>query len=88
MSHLSSDPEPTVEEPMLNEAKAYPYNARGPIEGPGGRKLVRRITWRSTSYKFIASLWVLGVLYLLWLIRGIFFIPFASWYSPGGPASE
>ncbi|KAL4754599.1 hypothetical protein BDW72DRAFT_189900 [Aspergillus terricola var. indicus] len=74
----------------VNEAVAYPFSGmqqnhtfsqrRGPIEGPGGRRLVRRVTWRSSTYKLMASLWVLGVLYIVWLIRDIFYLPFS--YSP------
>ncbi|CEJ53802.1 hypothetical protein PMG11_00143 [Penicillium brasilianum] len=60
---------------------------RGPIEGPNGRRLIRRVTWRSSTYKLMASLWVLGVLYILWLIRDLFSLPFApSEASPPGPA--
>ncbi|KAJ5444695.1 uncharacterized protein N7458_008567 [Penicillium daleae] len=76
-------------EPM-NEAVAYPFSStstangqmppasprRGPIEGPNGRRLIRRVTWRSSTYKLMASLWVLGVLYILWLIRDLFYLPF------------
>lgn len=65
-----------------NEAVAYPFSSTpmarpqaGPVEGPGGRRLVRRVTWRSSSYKFLASLWVLGMLYLVWLIRNLFYSP-------------
>ena len=69
----------------LNEALAYPFTSnqaspvprRGPIEGPNGRRLIRRVTWRYSSYKLMASLWVLGVLYILWLIRDLFYLPFA-----------
>ncbi|KAJ5081925.1 hypothetical protein NUU61_010189 [Penicillium alfredii] len=74
-------------EPM-NEAFAYPFAQsnghpqappppprRGPIEGPNGRRLIRRVTWRSSTYKLMASLWVLGVLYILWLIRDLFYLP-------------
>ncbi|KAL3458248.1 hypothetical protein BJX64DRAFT_227574 [Aspergillus heterothallicus] len=72
----------------VNEAMAYPFSGmqqnhhtysqrRGPIEGPGGRRLTRRVTWRSSTYKLMASLWVLGVLYIVWLIRDIFYLPFS-----------
>jgi hypothetical protein len=72
----------------VNEAVAYPFSGmqqnpytysqrRGPIEGPGGRRLTRRVTWRSSTYKLMASLWVLGVLYIVWLIRDIFYLPFS-----------
>ncbi|GLI75650.1 hypothetical protein PoHVEF18_003912 [Penicillium ochrochloron] len=58
---------------------------RGPIEGPNGRRLIRRVTWRSSTYKLMASLWVLGVLYILWLIRDLFYLPFTpSEASPPG----
>lgn len=68
-----------------NEAPTYPFASsqtppsaprRGPIEGPNGRRLIRRVTWRSSTYKLMASLWVLGVLYILWLIRDLFYLPF------------
>ncbi|KNG80872.1 hypothetical protein ANOM_010377 [Aspergillus nomiae NRRL 13137] len=81
-------------EPMAsssaNEAFAYQFPSmqqgnqprrRGPIEGPNGRRLVRRVTWRSSTYKLMASLWVLGVFYIVWLIRDIFFLPFTSTQS-------
>ncbi|KAJ5554826.1 hypothetical protein N7535_007270 [Penicillium sp. DV-2018c] len=48
---------------------------RGPIEGPDGRRLIRRVTWRSSTYKLMASLWVLAVLYIVWLVRDLF-LPF------------
>ena len=62
---------------------------RGPIEGPNGRRLIRRVTWRSSTYKLMASLWVLGVFYIVWLIRDIFYLPF-NLASDGGssPAEE
>ncbi|KAL4793253.1 hypothetical protein BDV19DRAFT_366894 [Aspergillus venezuelensis] len=77
----------------VNEAHAYPFSGmqansssypqrRGPIEGPGGRRLVRRVTWRSSTYKLMASLWVLGVLYIVWLIRDIFYLPFSYSSKP------
>ncbi|KAL4933554.1 uncharacterized protein BDV17DRAFT_111757 [Aspergillus undulatus] len=76
----------------VNEAQAYPFSGmqnsssysqrRGPIEGPGGRRLVRRVTWRSSTYKLMASLWVLGVLYIVWLIRDIFYLPFSYSSKP------
>ncbi|GES57046.1 hypothetical protein ATEIFO6365_0001033300 [Aspergillus terreus] len=55
---------------------------RGPIEGPNGRRLIRRVTWRSSTYKLMASLWVFGVFYIVWLIRDIFYLPFSSSSSP------
>lgn len=87
----------------MNEAVAYPFSStpnanghqmppaspprRGPIEGPNGRRLIRRVTWRSSTYKLMASLWVLGVLYILWLIRDLFYLPFTpSESSPPGAA--
>jgi hypothetical protein len=77
----------------LNEAPAYPFTPfgqpaprRGPIEGPNGRRLIRRVTWRSSTYKLMASLWVLGVLYILWLIRDLFYLPFTP--SELGPPAE
>lgn len=71
-----------------SEALAYPFAPsrnqtppsaprRGPIEGPDGRRLIRRVTWRSSTYKLMASLWVLAVLYILWLTRDLFYAPFA-----------
>ncbi|EPS28241.1 hypothetical protein POX_e07213 [Penicillium oxalicum] len=83
----------------VNEAVAYPFSStpayahsqmppisprRGPIEGPDGRRLIRRVTWRSSTYKLMASLWVLGVLYILWLIRDLFYLPFTP-AEPGSP---
>ncbi|KAJ5525689.1 uncharacterized protein N7503_010172 [Penicillium pulvis] len=79
----------------MNEAVAYPFASqpppapqarRGPIEGPNGRRLIRRVTWRSSTYKLMASLWVLGVLYILWLIRDLFYLPFDSQSTPPVPA--
>ena len=69
----------------MNEALAYPFSGmqqsnapqrRGPIEGPNGRRLIRRVTWRSSTYKLMACLWVLGVFYIVWLIRDVFYYPF------------
>ncbi|KAL4801498.1 hypothetical protein BDV18DRAFT_167331 [Aspergillus unguis] len=81
----------------VNEAMAYPFSGmqqsntypqrRGPIEGPGGRRLVRRVTWRSSTYKLMASLWVLGVLYMVWLIRDIFYLPFSYFSKPAVPTN-
>ncbi|KAJ5604529.1 hypothetical protein N7510_009683 [Penicillium lagena] len=81
-------------EAAMNEAFAYPFahmqsnghshspppppQRRGPIEGPNGRRLVRRVTWRSSTYKLMASLWVLGLFYIVWLIRDMFYMPFAA----------
>ncbi|KAJ9473780.1 hypothetical protein VN97_g13311 [Penicillium thymicola] len=67
----------------MNEALAYPFiqsngqsndqpPSRGPIEGPDGRRLIRRVTWRSSTYKLMATLWVLAVLYIVWLVRDLF----------------
>ncbi|KAJ5974058.1 hypothetical protein N7481_011268 [Penicillium waksmanii] len=62
--------------------KTYPnYRStqhQGVIQGPNDRRLIRRMTWRSSTYRLIASLWVLGVLYSFWLIRDIFYLPFNS----------
>ncbi|THC89466.1 hypothetical protein EYZ11_011091 [Aspergillus tanneri] len=78
----------------MNETAASPFSGmqqnhrqpqrRGPIEGPNGRRLIRRVTWRSSTYKLMASLWVLGVLYIVWLIRDIFYLPFTP--STSNPA--
>lgn len=51
---------------------------RGPIESPYGHQLTRRVTWRSSTYKIIAYLYVLGILYIVWLIRDLFWLPFSS----------
>ena len=79
----------------MNEAFAYPFSGmqqnnapqrRGPIEGPNGRRLIRRVTWRSSTYKLMACLWVLGVFYIVWLIRDVFYYPFyASSKQPFTP---
>ncbi|EEA22556.1 hypothetical protein TMatcc_001404 [Talaromyces marneffei ATCC 18224] len=66
-------------------SSAYPSqmpSRRGPIEGPPGYQLRRRVTWRSSAYKIIAYLYVLGILYIVWLIRDLFWLPFSS--SPSG----
>lgn len=82
---LTDPPPPSTN----NQAFAYPFSNstmnnrqssssrlhQGPIEGPDGRRLVRRVTWRSSSYKIMASLWVLGMLYIVWLIRYLFWAP-------------
>ncbi|PYH91341.1 hypothetical protein BO71DRAFT_359574 [Aspergillus ellipticus CBS 707.79] len=86
----------------MNESLAYPFSGmqqnnapqrRGPIEGPNGRRLIRRVTWRSSTYKLMACLWVLGVFYIVWLIRDVFYYPFApsqqsSPPPPSPPAPE
>lgn len=87
----------------LNETGTYPFSnaqqqqnshvqsspRRGPIEGPNGRRLIRRVTWRSSTYKLMASLWVLGVFYIVWLIRDIFYLPFNPATDGGSsPADE
>ena len=69
--HISHRAMTTTEEPPVSNIDD------GPIPGPNGRRLVRRVTWRSSSYKLLAFLWILGVFYLVWLIRGIFFLPFS-----------
>lgn len=75
---------------MGNEAVAYPYSQsngqpprRGPIEAPDGHRLIRRVTWRSSTYKIMASLWVLAVLYIVWLVRDLFDEP-----APSQPESN
>ncbi|KAL4779232.1 hypothetical protein BJX76DRAFT_97762 [Aspergillus varians] len=95
MSRRRASNSESLVSPSANEAVAYPFagmqqnrtyaQRRGPIEGPGGRRLTRRVTWRSSTYKLMASLWVLGVLYIVWLIRDIFYLPFS--YS-SNPATE
>jgi hypothetical protein len=80
----------------MNEAVAYPFSMsipqsnghpppRGPIEGPNGRRLIRRVTWRSSTYKLMASLWVLAVLYIVWLVRDLFYQPAPSEPEPIQP---
>ncbi|PKY01401.1 hypothetical protein P168DRAFT_312551 [Aspergillus campestris IBT 28561] len=82
----ASNSESLASSSSMNEAFAYPFSSmqqnhqpprRGPIEGPNGRRLIRRVTWRSSTYKLMASLWVLGVFYIVWLIRDIFYLPFS-----------
>ncbi|KAK2756766.1 hypothetical protein FQN54_005212 [Arachnomyces sp. PD_36] len=73
----SASANPAIAYPFSNNSNTAPMPRRGPIEGPYG-KLTRRVTWRSTTYKLAAYLWVLGVLYLCWLIRPLFYIPFSS----------
>ncbi|RDW90440.1 uncharacterized protein DSM5745_02215 [Aspergillus mulundensis] len=92
MSRRRASNSDSLASPSVNEAVAYPFSGmqqihsfpqrRGPIEGPGGRRLVRRVTWRSSTYKLMASLWVLGVLYIVWLIRDIFYLPFSYSSNP------
>ncbi|KAJ5463970.1 hypothetical protein N7475_007105 [Penicillium sp. IBT 31633x] len=60
---------------------------RGPIEGPNGRRLIRRVTWRSSTYKLMASLWVFAVLYILWLVRDLF-LPFSPPDSEPTPPAQ
>ncbi|RAH79384.1 hypothetical protein BO86DRAFT_318547 [Aspergillus japonicus CBS 114.51] len=88
----ASHSEPMGLSSAMNEAFAYPFSGtqqnnapprRGPIEGPNGRRLIRRVTWRSSTYKLMACLWVLGVFYIVWLIRDIFYLPFTP--SQRGP---
>lgn len=50
---------------------------RGPIEGPYGRPLTRRVTWRSSTYRIMSYLYILGVLYIIWLLRDFFYRPLA-----------
>ncbi|KAJ5758625.1 hypothetical protein N7520_005781 [Penicillium odoratum] len=70
----------------MNESYSFTQtpipHRRGPIEGPDGRRLIRRVTWRSSTYKLMASLWVLGVLYILWLIRDLYYLPFEQSTPP------
>jgi hypothetical protein len=61
---------------MLKTYRSAPR--QGPIQGPNGRRFTRRITWRSSTYKAMASLWVLAMLYILWLIRDVFYLLFDS----------
>jgi hypothetical protein len=77
--------------PASNPTYAYAFSGapgsaqmsrRGPIEGPHGRRLTRRVTWRSSTYKLVAYLYVLGVLYILWLIRDLFYLPFSKSSTP------
>ncbi|EYE97629.1 uncharacterized protein EURHEDRAFT_375457 [Aspergillus ruber CBS 135680] len=87
----------------LNESPAYPFSSsqqqqqqqqhqqpprRGPIEGPNGRRLIRRVTWRSSTYKLMASLWVLGVFYIVWLIRDLFYLPFTPSDGVSSPKAD
>jgi hypothetical protein len=60
---------------------------RNNIEAPPGHQLRRRVTWRSSAYKIIAYLYVLGILYIVWLIRDLFWLPFASSPSPNANAN-
>jgi len=64
--------------PSMNLQNPQQIPQRGPIEGPYGQRLTRRVTWRSSTYKLVAYLYLLCVLYLLWLIRDLFFLPFSS----------
>lgn len=90
MSRLRTSSISESDQQSANEAFAYPFSNSnmprqvGPIEGPGGRRLIRRVTWRSSSYKLLASLWVLGMVYLVWLIRDLLYMPF----SPPGEQSQ
>ncbi|RAL17706.1 uncharacterized protein BO97DRAFT_12960 [Aspergillus homomorphus CBS 101889] len=94
----ASHSEPMGLSSAMNEAFAYPFSGtqqnnapprRGPIEGPNGRRLIRRVTWRSSTYKMMACLWVLGVFYIVWLIRDIFYLPFTpSQKGPIHPGSQ
>lgn len=86
MSRRRASNSESIASSTMNEAVAYPFSGmqqnhlpqrRGPIEGPNGRRLIRRVTWRSSTYKLMASLWVLGVFYIVWLIRDLFWLPFA-----------
>ncbi|RMJ24817.1 hypothetical protein PHISP_04329 [Aspergillus sp. HF37] len=86
--------------PPKNEVFAYPFSSmqrncqshtqtpQGPVEGPGGRRLVRRVTWRSSSHRIVASLWVLGMVYIAWLIRYLVSSPSPSPSPSSGPAAS
>ncbi|KAH8705972.1 hypothetical protein BGW36DRAFT_422497 [Talaromyces proteolyticus] len=64
---------------QLLNGEASSHMARsGPIESPYGHQLTRRVTWRSSTYKIVAYLYVLGILYIVWLIRDLFWLPFSS----------
>ncbi|KAJ5325812.1 hypothetical protein N7541_011350 [Penicillium brevicompactum] len=67
---MSSPPQQLQQPPSIGSPPR-----RGPIEGPNGRRLIRRVTWRSSTYKLMASLWVLAVLYIVWLVRDLFYQP-------------
>lgn len=81
-----SQSDPTL--PASNPAYAYPYSShasnsfnmtrRGPLDAPPGHRLTRRVTWRSFTYKIVAYLYLLGILYIVWLLRDIFTMPFSS----------
>lgn len=77
---------PAVAYPFSNTQNTHQMHRRGPIEGPYGQRLTRRVTWRSSTYKLVAYLYVLGVLYIVWLIRDVFFLPFSSSSPPDGIA--
>ncbi|EED15563.1 conserved hypothetical protein [Talaromyces stipitatus ATCC 10500] len=90
----SSQSEPSLSSTTSPSNPAYAYyssssyssqmSRRGPIEGPPGHQLRRRVTWRSSAYKIIAYLYVLGILYIVWLIRDLFWLPFSSTSTHGG----
>ncbi|KAJ9245425.1 hypothetical protein DTO027B5_3181 [Paecilomyces variotii] len=77
---------PALAYPFSNSHQSHQTHRRGPIEGPYGQRLTRRVTWRSSTYKLVAYLYVLAVLYIVWLIRDIFFLPFSS--SSSSPAQR
>ncbi|OQD99729.1 hypothetical protein PENVUL_c061G07372 [Penicillium vulpinum] len=68
----------------MNESLAYPFMQ---TNGPNGRRLIRRVTWRSSTYKLMATLWVLAVLYIVWLVRDLF-MPFTPSETDTPPASQ
>ena len=75
-----SQTEQTIPVDNANHSMNFPQQIpqRGPVEGPYGQRLTRRVTWRSSTYKLVAYLYLLCVLYILWLIRDLFFLPFSS----------
>jgi hypothetical protein len=75
-----SQTEQTIPADNANHSMNFPQQIprHGPVEGPYGQRLTRRVTWRSSTYKLVAYLYLLCVLYILWLIRDLFFLPFSS----------
>ncbi|CRG89006.1 hypothetical protein PISL3812_06041 [Talaromyces islandicus] len=79
----SESPQVTASNPghaysFINGECSSQMARRGPIESPYGHQLTRRVTWRSSTYKIVAYLYVLGILYIVWLIRDLFWLPFSS----------
>lgn len=62
----------------INETCTYYYSdsvlRHEPVSGPNGRRIIRRVTGRSSTYGFMASLWVLGAFCILWLVRDLFYL--------------